>query len=172
MSFSSKNKVGKKGENLFEKWANRNFESVWRVSENSLYYDEDIDFFCYDKQGKEISYDIKTDTYLGNVNKPVWGGSISNNFFIETISNVDTKAIGCFCKTNADKWCIVALATKTGYIFNIADMRKYINRYHENLPTKTVKDYDEEGNYLKTGYGYLVDKDDFARQFPLQTIHF
>lgn len=47
MSFRSKKRTGKQGERLFREWADRNYFGYKDVSEDSRYYDDDIDFFCY-----------------------------------------------------------------------------------------------------------------------------
>jgi hypothetical protein len=63
---------------VLEFFERNNFE-VSDVSEDSKYYNDDIDLFISDGN-KELSVEVKIDSWIGK----------TNNFFLEIISNEQT----------------------------------------------------------------------------------
>ena len=90
-NFHKSIKTGFIGETIMEYFIQKNFavESIVSVADIPMYQQDDIDFVVTFKDGKKLTFEVKTDTY-------------DVNFFYELISNDIYNTPGCLVKTKAD----------------------------------------------------------------------
>lgn len=129
---------------------NKHIKSITDVSNDSSYFEKDIDYLIEFNSGKIQSVELKTDftTYP--------------NFFYEEISSMETNSLGCFEKTEADRLLYYFIKLNILYIF---DMEKFRNWFHENKEDfikkgykKQIKNYRYNGStYTTVGYAFPRD---------------
>jgi len=103
---------------------NSNFEVI-DVSENSKYFNADIDLFVI-KDNEKIAIEVKIDTWI-------W---ITNNFFLEIISNEEKTTKGCFLKSKADIRIYFDAKNNIMYMFPLNHTRKWFFNLRENFVNK------------------------------------
>ena len=108
---------------------NSNFEVI-DVSENSKYFNADIDLFVI-KDNDKIAIEVKIDTWI-------W---ITNNFFLEIISNEEKTTKWCFLKSKADIRIYFDAKNNIMYMFPLNNTRKWFFNLRENFINK--KDIDK-----------------------------
>lgn len=141
--FNSSNKIGHQGEQFVKQWIlelHPNVSSITDVSDDKFYQKHDIDFVVNFINGKQVTVEIKTDTYK------------TGNMFFETISNEEYRTKGCLMKTNADFLFYYFSNYQNGvlYIFKMNAFRKFVldnlSHFRERRVTNTTH----------TSIGYIV----------------
>lgn len=86
------------------------------VSDDKFYQKYDIDFVVNFINGKQVTVEIKTDTYK------------TGNMFFETISNEEYQTKGCLMKTSADFlfYYFPNYQNSVLYIFKMKAFRKFV----------------------------------------------
>ena len=139
MGFHHSNKVGKIAEERFvaalegRKWFCTN------VSAHILFQELDIDFIVQ-KDNMTATVDVK-----GDKHNP-------NNFFIETVSNMDKGSQGCIYQTRADYWFYYFFPTDTFYYFKPQRMREHMH----NKQFRKAYGYTQVGDGGYSSEGLLV----------------
>ena len=141
--FNSSNKIGHQGEQFVKQWIlefHTNVASITDVSNDKFYQKQDIDFVVDFINGKQVTVEIKTDTYK------------TGNLFFETISNEEYQTKGCLMKTNADFLFYYFSNYQNGvlYIFKMKAFRKFVL---DNLPRFRER---KVTNTTHTSIGYIV----------------
>lgn len=92
------------------------------LSDNKEYQSYDIDLVYFNKYGKLISAEIKTD-YLAHK---------TGNIIYEKYSSKSIMSDGCFEKTKAMYIFYYIYHTNQLYIFNTISLRNYVNNHYKN----------------------------------------
>jgi hypothetical protein len=114
--FDDDNKIGMRGEKIFEQYCCCHGISVLRVSDNPEWQKRDVDFLVVGDDGVEYAYEVKNDTRI-------WK---TRNVFYEDVSNVDYRTVGCFEKTLADFIVICSEPEEKMYVVDARRLREYV----------------------------------------------
>lgn len=147
--------IGELGEDIIEKYLNSldNVIKIKSVKNIKKYQLADIDFLVYLKEGKEVSIEVKCDSYK------------SGNLYYETKSCVEFDTIGCLEKTKADYIFYYFLNLKVLYIFKTKKFRKWVQKeikLHNKYPNLSKIEKKEVLNKafnkkdLYTSQGYTI----------------
>ena len=141
--FNSSNKIGHQGEQFVKQWIldlHPNVSSITDVSDDKFYQKQDVDFVVDFINGKQVTIEIKTDTYK------------TGNMFFETISNEEYQTKGCLMKTNADFLFYYFPNYQNGvlYIFKMKAFRKFVLDNLSHFRQRRVT------NTTHTSIGYIV----------------
>lgn len=149
---------GKRGEEIILDILNsKNYiQNITDVSNDSSYFEKDIDFIVEFTNGNVQTVEIKTDF------------TKYPNFFYEEISALETNSIGCFEKTEAEILIYYFIELNLIYIFNMPKFRGWFHSnkqlFIKNGYRKSLKNKRYNGDlYTTVGYAFprslLEDKD-------------
>ena len=121
-----------------------NGAEVEDVSDNPTYWKLDIDMLVNDN-GNKFSVEVK------------WDGVISRtgNLFIEEISDIDKNKAGWFKICKADFLYYGDSKNKLYYIFEVPQLRKFVEENKQNLKQRNAADF-RRGELIKRSMGYII----------------
>lgn len=118
--------------------------TVIDVSDNPSYWSQDIDLLVND-DGNEFSVEVKWDKVI----------SKSGNLYLEILTDIDKNKAGWFQICNADFLYYGDSKNKLYYIFEMAQLRQFVNENKQNLEQRCAADF-FKGVLTKRSIGYLV----------------
>lgn len=127
------------------------------TTDNSNYWDKDIDFVIYDNKNT-YTVEVKWDNVIYK----------SGNMFIETITDIDQAKEGWFEFCKADYIYYGDSANKLFYIFKTEDLRSFIKSNY--LEERKAPDYNYKGIIKKVSLGILVPIKLFSQQYDVQVV--
>lgn len=151
--------VGELGENIIEKYLNglKNVKEIKSVKNIKKYQKDDIDFLVRLNTGKEVSVEVKCDSYK------------SGNLYYEEKSCVELNTLGCLEKTKADYIFYYFLNLNVLYIFKTNKFRKWvrneIKKYNTNPESSIIRkkevfnrffNKNSNKNDIYTSLGYTI----------------
>lgn len=130
-----------------------NIAGIVNVTDRKDYQSKDIDFVALLKNGDIQYIEVKTDTHA------------SENFFFETMSNVEAQTVGCLYKTKSHILCYYYLNTHELYLFVTKKLVKWFDEHKDagHFARKKVKNSKGEKTY--TTEGFLVPKSFLEHNF-------
>lgn len=141
-NWSELKKIGEQGEQAAINLLKRYSVSVEDVSDNSAYYDKDIDLLCVNRFGNSYSVEVKWDKRI----------AATGNMFIELFAG---KNDGWFKKCEADYLFYGDSNNQCFYILEYKELRQYINDNISAFKQVSCPDY-KDGKLLKYVSGLLV----------------
>ena len=153
-NFNKSINIGDYGEQIIKSYfeTNPNIADVIDVSKDKTYQDKDIDFIVKLKSGKNISIELKTDTYD------------TGNIFYEAISNKEHNVLGCMIKSKAKCLLYYFIKTKELYIIDFKAYRKWVNKNNKRFAKKKIKNINKSGNSITHSVGLLIPKKIFEKE--------
>jgi len=139
-NFNQSKAVGDSGEAAVQELLNKKCYYLADVTDQSDFWEPDIDYICIDEDLNIEFIELKTDTYTAK----------NGNIFIETVSNDSTDKKGWYYECDAD-WLWYFAVPKTVYIFNLEELRDELGEkpaeYCEEAEEKEVfnTDYRSKG---------------------------
>lgn len=132
----------KPGEWELKRFLRKQGYNVEDVSSNPGYWYKDIDLIVNDKFTLEVKWDSRI--------------AKTKNLFIETCSNIDTKADGWYLFCQAQYLCYGDSRNETFYIFDFKKLKAHIEAHKTEYQVKKAPDYSRQGQLLKWSEGYIV----------------
>jgi len=155
-NFADSIKVGKKGENIVYDWlmSRESVKNVIDVSDDRDYQKKDIDYIVQFHKGKNVSIEIKCDTYYH-----------TGNFFLELISNDNKGTEGCLIYTEADYLFYFFDKVNILYIIPVKELQQWIseNKDSGRFRKKKCGNY-INGRYVYSSVGLLVNRDTLCEE--------
>lgn len=130
------------------------------TTDNSNYWDKDIDFVIYDNKNT-YTVEVKWDNVIHK----------SGNMFIETITDIDKEKEGWFNFCQADFIYYGDSVNKLFYIFKTEDLRAFVESHY--LEERKAADYYTgiySGIVKKVSQGLLVPIKLFSQQYDVQVV--
>ncbi len=124
-------------------------EKVKDVSEDVEYRKKDVDLILINKDGSEITIEVKADRQMHR----------TNNFFLETISNDVKKTLGCFLYSEAKEFYYYDSHDKIIYIITLEPARDWFLQRLIHFKEVATSTKDEMGFVIYRTIGRLVSKD-------------
>ena len=131
---------------------NPNIVNIIDVSRDKKYQDKDIDFIVELNDGKNISIELKTDTYD------------TGNIFYEAISNKEHNVLGCMIKSKAKCLFYYFIKTKELYIIDFKAYKNWVNENNERFAQKKIKNISKRGDSISHSVGLLIPKRIFEKE--------
>lgn len=131
----------------------KNIKEIRDVRNIREYQQKDIDYILVTTDDKEVSIEIKTDSYD------------SPNIFFETMSCIETNSIGCMYKTQAKYLYYYFLKTNELYIFDMAKYRDWVTENIGGFKKRIVKNWRRGQGVTYCSEGYLVPKESIHKTF-------
>lgn len=125
------------------------------LTKNEAFFETDIDFFVWMKDGRKTSVEVK-------------GSNYSRSVFVELeVQNKysGTKKKGWFYKCRAEWLFVVSLRDGFIYAFKMEDLREYLN--HNAI---TIAEHDDRRQHTKGKVVYIDDMRAFG--IPVKEINF
>lgn len=130
------------GEYELKKYLRRQGNEVLDVSENPVYWAQDIDFIVNDM----ITVEVKWDEVI----------SSTGNLFIEFCADINKDTPGWFTYCKADWLYYGDAVNKKYYIFPFNELKQHIEKNIDQYKIGTAADRDKRDNVKKWSRGYLV----------------
>ncbi len=131
----------KEAEQLLERLGYTNINSV---SNNSDYFFKDIDIKAKDGMRRTLNFEVKWDSKINS----------TNNLFIETISNKNTKRKGWFYYCEADYLLYGDSVNRAFYLIDFRKLKALVEEKKDKFKVREAYDYFKDG--IKVSEGYLV----------------
>lgn len=124
------------------------------------YWAMDIDFTAI-KDGRTIEIEVKWDSRIHK----------SGALFFELLADIQKGALGWSMYSCADYIFYGSAAQKVFYVFEAAEMRRYLERHKGEYETRKATDYDiRTGAIKKQSLGAIIPLAAFCKEVPVQVI--